>query len=498
MRKAQKKQIEEFLKVLEEAHRQIRISVEKKNISTALQVLGDCQQGGISLGNMLETLEKEQCAVIPLLEKYCEVVYQIHENLAAGESLKPDKIYKRLHTFLLKIENSIRNDIKVRREVVFLPYKASMWDSMESIWEAADRDPDCDTYVVPIPYYDKNPDGSPGNMHYEGELFPAEVPIVGYEAYDFKKRRPDVVYIHNPYDHCNYVTSIHPYFYSDQLKQFTEMLVYIPYCISGYTYHPEKMDVCRTPGIINSDIIILQSDSLKQVYIQHGIEEDKLLVMGNPKVDAVVNKCCYQEIPESWARKCAGRKCVLLNTSISTFLNTKEGVRNIRNMIQDITASREVFLIWRPHPLLKATVASMRPEQIEEYCELEAWITSSEDVEMDVSGDALTAIHFSDGLISDYSSLIFQYIFTEKPILSLTGKSSVKNAVIFCDYFASYFKREGISIEDFIKMLITGSDPNREERILRAKRLIVNTEGDCGKKVYDTIKRKLEGKESDI
>ena len=32
-----------------------------------------------------------------------------------------------------------------------------MWDSLESVWQAADADPDCDAYVVPIPYYDTPP-----------------------------------------------------------------------------------------------------------------------------------------------------------------------------------------------------------------------------------------------------------------------------------------------------------------------------------------------------
>ena len=41
---------------------------------------------------------------------------------------------------------------------VFLPYKVSMWDSMETVWKAADKDPDCDAYVVPIPYFDKDQD----------------------------------------------------------------------------------------------------------------------------------------------------------------------------------------------------------------------------------------------------------------------------------------------------------------------------------------------------
>ena len=44
--------------------------------------------------------------------------------------------------------------IPEQRAVVFMPYKSSMWDCMESVWQAACEDSDCVPYVVPIPYLD--------------------------------------------------------------------------------------------------------------------------------------------------------------------------------------------------------------------------------------------------------------------------------------------------------------------------------------------------------
>ena len=85
-----------------------------------------------------------------------------------------------------------------------------MWDSLESVWLAAKEDPDCDAYVVPIPYFDRMSDGSFGKMHYEGNLFPDYVDITDWRQYDIEKRYPDIIYFHNPYDGCNFVTSVHP------------------------------------------------------------------------------------------------------------------------------------------------------------------------------------------------------------------------------------------------------------------------------------------------
>ena len=58
-----------------------------------------------------------------------------------------------------KVRARMEADSVIRREVVFLPYKASMWDSLESVWKRYEDDPLVDAYVIPIPYYDKNPDG---------------------------------------------------------------------------------------------------------------------------------------------------------------------------------------------------------------------------------------------------------------------------------------------------------------------------------------------------
>ena len=230
MRKAQKRQVEDFVESLRQAHVEIKKAILNKN-TLALELLEQCQDGAIRLGTMIETLEGEEFGTVPLLEDYCEIVYQIHEEIQKEFPVNGELVYDRLYQALRKVEYSVREDIKVRREAVFLPYKASMWDSLESVWQAANEDPECDAYVIPIPYYDKNPDGSFREMHYEGGLYPDYVPITRYDAYDFETRKPDLIFIHNPYDECNYVTSVHPYFYSKNLKRFTEKLVYIPYFI---------------------------------------------------------------------------------------------------------------------------------------------------------------------------------------------------------------------------------------------------------------------------
>ena len=176
MRKAQKQQIEETIRQMEEAHDELKMYIEKRIIVQAKELLADCQNAAVAIGTLIENTEGEGHPAVMVLEEYCEQVYQIHEYLSSDCNVNTNKIYKSLRQKLIKASNSIRNDIKIRTEAVFLPYKASMWDSLESVWKAADADPDCDAYVIPIPYFDKNPDGSFREMHYEGGQYPNYVP----------------------------------------------------------------------------------------------------------------------------------------------------------------------------------------------------------------------------------------------------------------------------------------------------------------------------------
>jgi len=222
MRKVQQQEILELVKTLHEAHVEIKENIKKGQNHIAQSILADCQECAISIGNVIEAFEGEGFVTISFLEEYCQVLFQSHESLN-DTNVNENRIYKNLEKQLIRIENSIKTDIPIRKEIAFFPYKASMWDSLESIYLAAKEDPDVDAYCVPIPYFDLNPDRSFGKMHYEGLEYPKNIEVIDWQTYNFEERKPDVIYIHNPYDNWNLVTSVHPRFYSDRLKVATDI-----------------------------------------------------------------------------------------------------------------------------------------------------------------------------------------------------------------------------------------------------------------------------------
>lgn len=437
MRKFQKQQILDVIQSLHMLHGEIKDSLDGKEYEAAQTVLADCQEAAIQVGEVIEQMEGTGTQAVSYLEQYCESIYQISMQL---QEISPQKAYKSLENNLIMAENSIRH-IQEKKEVVFLPYKASMWDSLESVWKAADEDPNCDAYVIPIPYYDKNPDGSFKEMHYEGDQYPEYVPVTNYEGYDFDGRKPDMIFIHNPYDESNLVTSVHPFFYAKNLKKYTDMLVYIPYFVLREILPDNEQAVkdmehfCIVPGVFYSDRVIVQSEDMRTVYVNVLTEtfgentrqtwEQKILGLGSPKLDGVskINKD-EVEIPEEWLRvikKPDGscKKIIFYNTSINALLKHED---KMLAKMQDVFATfkenkDEIALLWRPHPLIESTISSMRPKLWEAYGQIAGRYIEEGWGIYDDTADLNRAIALCDGYYGDDSSVVQLCQAAGKPVM---------------------------------------------------------------------------------
>lgn len=399
MRKAQKKQIMDFAMLLEEAHDELKEKIKARQYADAIDILCQCQQGAIQMGELIEQLEGEDVPTVSCLESYCELIFQVHESISQGEPGNENKIYKSLRKSLIRIENSIKNDIKVRLEIVFLPYKASMWDSLESVWKASDADSDCDAYVVPIPYYDRKPDGSFGTLHYEGTELPSYVPTLHYESYSFEKRKPDIVFIHNPYDNYNHVTSVDPRFYSGELKKHTECLVYIPYYSTTGGMSEGQMSC---PAYYNADYIVIQAPKYRK-FFDAGLPDEKFLPLGSPKFDRVIQMCKEPKcLPDEWKDKAEGKKLYFYNTSIGGMLqNTENFLKKMEYVFRCFDGREDACIVWRPHPLLESTFESMRTQYYPFYKELKRQFIENGIGIYDDTPDITSTIAVCDAYIGD-------------------------------------------------------------------------------------------------
>ena len=119
------------------------------------------------------------------------------------------------------------------------------------------------------------------------------------------------------------MTSVHPFFYSGNLKKFTDELIYIPYFVLGEpdVENDEALEgmrhFCITQGVINADKVIVQSENMKKAYVkiltdfmkEHSGEdtrkywEKKILGLGSPKMDKVMAARKENvDVPKEWLK----------------------------------------------------------------------------------------------------------------------------------------------------------------------------------------------------
>jgi len=519
MRKHQQLEVLDMLQTLHEAHDELRKSLQQEAI---VGLLADCQDFALQIGEYIEGIEGEGTQTVTTLEEYCDKLYRLSNESEASSA----SIGKRLDKQLIIVENCIKNELKPNRiEIVFLSYKASMSDSIESIYLAAKEAPDCDAYWIPVPYFDRRTDGSVRDMHYEGaDCYSANMEVTDWKEYNIEERHPDVIFTFNPYDSDNYISSVDPDYYCERLRNFTDLLIYIPYFVVTANV-PEHF--ITLPGCMYSHKVIVQSERIRNEYIhifkeafgnRFGKPEDKFIALGSPKYDKVINNKREDcKLPDEWEKLIGDKKIVLYNTSISTMLSGNEQyLKKLRFTFNTFRGNKDVVLWWRPHPLSEATYRSMRPQLIGEYEQIimdykrNSWgilddsgqkenteKAKSSNFIYDDSSELNRAICYADAYYGDWSSLVTLFGVTGKPVVIqyvyntnnavLTNRSD-DGSSIYDGYFrnvnSSVYDSKLGNIADFFTSSLKGEtvvSSKRQEHYLKTSE---NKDGTAGKAIY--------------
>ena len=395
------------------------------------------------LGEYNETLEKFSSSSKYLFDKILrecnKLVDEIdisdcsfEEHEALGEYKKlinspeydADLVKKVLDVFFQQIQEE-----KETYRVLFLPYKYSMWDSFASIFEAAKEDENCEAYVMPIPYYDKDQEGNLTEMHDESESYPDDVGIISWQDNQVDEIDPDIIFIHNPYDGINLLTSIHPDYYTNKLVCKDRVVIYVPYYVS-YT-DDEGISVFMGRAEYYTDYVIVQSEWYKEKFelemLKHNIPKlwEKFIVLGNPKYDKIRSLTKYEyPLRDDWEEKlldASGNKkfTVLLDTTIEVLEGREKTLKKVEEVIDFFEKQKDFALIWRPHPLIKPMLRNVFPELVPEYKKLVDRCKNIDNCIFDDTNDMHTAIVWSDAFMGKYGSMIELYRVTKKPTIML-------------------------------------------------------------------------------
>lgn len=414
-----------------------------------------------------------------------EQVEALKEAIKSVDVIETNRLISEIKTFISK---------NIVYKVVFMPYKASMWDSLESIWMAADKDERCEALVVPITYYELDNNQNPIKKVNERNLFPEYVNTINDEEYDLENDIPDIIYIHNAYDNTNLVTRVDSRYYSWNLKKYCKKLVYVPY----YKWIDRVSSPILDGFSCFVDYLILGSDDAVSDCKKHlsesadtlGVDRDnfeksvsnKLLGIGSPYIDKVrrINKN-NTPFPSEWdATKMNGKKVFLYNLTLREIFNF-HGLGKVKRTLDFFKENRDdVYVILRPHPLMRATLNSMFPNLLAEYdCVIQEFKRDGYGV-LDEEKNMYVSFVWSDACYGTRrSSLTELYRYTGKPLL-VYDSDNENNHDQRCEA-SNMFTERNMPLPEFLKILC------------KNKGYVVNDEGgtEDGKKIHDFVMHKI-------
>ena len=256
---------------------------------------------------------------------------------------------------------NILTDIEGRdKKILFLPYKVEMWDSMESVFKECVRR-NLNVGVVPIPY-----------MILENhKIIETKMDRWGSDVrqyvVDIDKFKPDIVFIHYPFDFHNTVTTIPEQYYSINLKKQGAKLAYVSYHGNAALEHEMLL-----PAVTKSDYIFVYDEAERQrysdVWAKHNIKSNaKIFATGTPKIDAYVN--AYQISQNN------GAQDVLIVNSLMPFLNDELRIKKYHRIILKEQKLGHT-VIYRPHPLMLDTLKRTNLWRYQNYKEFLLYLES--------------------------------------------------------------------------------------------------------------------------
>lgn len=323
------------------------------------------------------------------------------------------------------------------------------------------------------------------------------MPIVSFKEYSLNEMKPDLAFIHNPFDKYNLVTSVHPDYYSSELKKYIKKLVYVPYYVnSGFISDQYK----QLPALLRCDNIVVQSQLAKKS-CEGELFYDKVVALGSPKFDKVINNKDKHNIPPIWKDKARNKKMVMLNTTIADLLKFDDGdmslIYKLKDLFNVVSNRNDIVVIWRPHPLLEATIKSLRVKMMEDYKKLVEEFINGDYGIYDDTADVSSTIACTDAYIgSDYSSIINMFEVLGKPIYlldsrtvygNLRGNISAEQAFNKPLVYQYYAARESAdyTLNNFLDDLVNDNlEKVIADEIIASKELAENIDGTSGKAIY--------------
>lgn len=194
-----------------------------------------------------------------------------------------------------------------------------------------------------------------------------------------------------------------------------------------------------------------------------------LMVTGIPKMDYAVSlreKPCA--VPKEWQSKIEGRVVLLWNTWYDGYASSLDLLQQVLPWFHE---HQNFALIWRPHPMSRAVMKLHEPEQYRKLQEMMDAVPTFDNIILDDGVECGPAFSCSSAQISDFSAMMIQYLFLDKPLLWIQKPDKTlvnKEAELHSKWIVSsrWMEKASTSADviDFMERIARGEDRYRGVR----------------------------------
>ena len=378
--------------------------------------------------------------------------------------------------------------ISYQVRAVFFAELGEKWDAMESVYEYMRDDPRFDPVVVrtPVGRVVERDGKREQEIIYKDFLSPIGIPALSYEQYSIEENCPELAFISQPYESCTLEQ-----FWPEYITKYTR-LVYLPYFAPFSIYESAREALCEMPVYRFAWKTIGASERHYRYYSRHAANGGaNMLVTGVPKWDPTVDLLTHPaQIPASWEDKIKGKKVFLWN---SFYDFNGSSLPYFQDIYQWFKTHPDCALIWRAHPMTDTVTKMYYPTQY--YQQLQAYIEmveTSPNMVYDQEASYRAAFSCSMAQISDLSSMMFQYLLLDKPVLYIktNGRGKVSQEFIIDSCWMEQADNAS-DITRFLDNICNGADTNAELRAMVRQRDIPLADGQCGSRVCNTLWKQL-------
>lgn len=386
-----------------------------------------------------------------------------------------------LEPLLVQFLQELPRQVRTQVRAVFFAELGEKWDAMQSVYGAMKNDPRFDPVVVRTPVFRVVQQNGKQKQEtiYKDFLTPMGIPSLGYDAYDLAADCPELAFTSQPYEACAL-----PQFWPENIAKHTR-LVYLPYYLPDKVAHTAVNTMAQMPVYRFAWKTVCSGKKHHAFYCRHAENGGaNALVTGLPKTDPFVTMGQSPvPLPDGW-KKLDGKTVFLWNSWYDISVSS---LRYFEALMGWFRTHEDCALIWRPHPMSDAVTKLYYPGQYPVYQKMLRWAEDAGNVVLDKEASCLAAFGASHAMVSDYSSLLPQYLLLDKPALWIKGNQARFTGEEFID---SRWMEQAGRTEDilaFLERIRNGEDRNASLRGAVRRRDLSLADGHCGERVRDAV-----------